>query len=438
MSKQYDDFISQARLALSNSRYDSAISFSHQAMRVNSTAAEPYIICGKAHLIQKQFPNAESYFKKAIQRDSNTGERYFELATCFMGEKKLSEALESFGRALQLGCDDSITKQIYYIMGLLNQADHRNEDALLNYEKSESLSGANVNRRDILLKKIQIYVDNGDFENAEKCAVQLKLAFPREFNSYQLLFKILIQQGKLETAQSVINEANTYCSFDISNHIEIEFNRALVECFWAEQDTSQANQHFSDAANILQQLYKEKGLPKDVRAEIIVTLAEIYFKIQQLNMTEELCSKLIEIDDAELKEYIERSKYLLMEVYSSKRNYTKLKEYSEMMKNSSQASFKYAAYYYNASSQRHLAGKNGYLIKKAEQAYLLAIAFYKECMAASSGDYLARTFRAKCYADMGEYSKAQQLGLALPKESQVVLEEHIEQCRKNKSNLWRK
>jgi tetratricopeptide (TPR) repeat protein len=71
-------------------------------------------------------------------------------------------------------------------------------------QDAESFGAVNADSKEILLKRLQIYVESQDFANAENYAVQLKMLAPAEFRSYQIYFQILAAMGKYDKAEELI------------------------------------------------------------------------------------------------------------------------------------------------------------------------------------------------------------------------------------------
>lgn len=156
MRNQFEELCSEAQMAFANGRYDTAVDICKKAIRLQSNVVAIYTLAGNASLVQNQMEEAEKFFIHAVELDKYVGERYFDLANSLFGQQRLSEALENYAKAVQLGCRDEVMQKIYYLMGVINQVDQKNyKDALLNFEKSERILGVNADHADILLKRIQ-------------------------------------------------------------------------------------------------------------------------------------------------------------------------------------------------------------------------------------------------------------------------------------------
>lgn len=431
MINKYDDIMSKAQMAFVNAQYNYCIDLCCSAIEIEPSSVTPYSLKGNSHLVLNQFEMAENDFRRAIELDDKNGERYFDLGNSLFGQQRLSEALESYAAATQFGCREEILKKIYYIMGVINQVSQNNyKDALLNYEKSDKLPGDNTDQADILLKKIQIYVEQRDFFKAENCAIQLKYLLPSEFQSYQLLFQLYLEQKKTSEAKIILDEAEKNVDLDQEIKIEIGFDRAMLSCFLAEQTPEEKNKYYEQALKQLAALGKSGMLGKKDRCEVLITSSEIYLKLEKYDMAVKLSGVVAAYTEDELKEYIERGRYILLECSDKKKDYLAVRKYAKLLKESKNLFYKHHGYYSEAYAVKKLTEINQSFQHECSELYNIAIAYYRNCTVASPGDFLAYLYRAKSYVDIGKYDKAEEIGKLLPEDAQKSLSEYISHVRK--------
>lgn len=431
IKNQFEELCSEAQMAFANGRYDIAVNMCKKAIQLESNIVEIYTLAGNACLVQNQMEEAEQFFKQAIVLDMYVGERYFDLANSLFGQQRLSEALENYAKAVQLGCRDEVMQKIYYLMGVINQVDQKNyKDALLNFEKSEKIQGVNVDQTDILLKKIQIYVEQRRFEKAENCAVQLKILVPSEFQSYQLLFQLYLEQKKTSEADSVLKEAEENVVLDSEIKIEISFDRAMLSCFLAEQNLDEMKKHYEKALEQLAELDKSGLLSKKDKCEVLITSSEIYMKLQQCDMAMKLASIAVSYTESELVEYVERGRYILLECANHKKDYLAVRKYAQELKGSGNIFYRHHGYYSEAYAVKKLSEINQSSQEECIALYNVAIAYFRNATVTSQGDFLAYLYRAKSYVDLGKYDKAEEIGELLPKDAQESLQDYIDSVRR--------
>lgn len=431
MLNKFDELISQAQMAFTNAQYDYCIELCQAALQLESGSIAVYTLKGNSYLVMNHFKEAEREFRKAIELDNKTGERYFDLGNSLFGQQRLSEALVSYAAATQFGCREEILKKIYYIMGVINQVSQNNyKDALLNYEKSDKLPGDNADQADILLKKIQIYVEQRDFFKAENCAIQLKYLLPSEFQSYQLLFQLYLEQKKTHEAKKILDEAEKNVDITQEIKIEIGFDRAMLSCFLAEQSPEEKNKYYEQALKQLAALGKSGMLDQKDRCEVLITSAEIYLKLEKYDMAVKLASAVAAYTEDALLEYIERGRYILLECGDRQKDYLTVRKYAKLLKDSENLFYKHHGYYSEAYAVKKLTEINQSFQRECSELYNIAIAYYRNCTVTSPGDFLAYLYRAKSYVDIGKYEKAEEIGKLLPDDARKSLNDYISRVRK--------
>lgn len=429
MEKMFNEYMSNAKASFINGAYENVIDSCNQALQLSKNI-EAYSLLGQAYLVLERLSEAESIFRKAISIEENS-ELYFNLGNSLFGQQRIAEALANYAKAEELGCSDEIKQKMYYVMGIINQLQGNDQDALINYKKSENIAKMNNDQKDILLKQIQIYVNNKDYEHAEKYARELKLLVPGEFKSYQLLIQILLEQNKIKQALSVLNEAETYCNNDLSAYIEICFDYAMIDCYKARQDENKS--HYLSAIEHLNKLRKVNDLPLDVQYEIDVTIAEIYLKLAETDKAIYYAKRVANKNTPSLLTYIERAVFILAETYAACKDYEKVVEYAKRLKNSEDLGYRHHGYYIEAYAINKMAKDNETLTDQAINITERAIAYYRKCLAVDSNDLLSSIYRTKLYADQGYYDKAIELTKIFPETIQEEMFKYIDKC-KNKIN----
>lgn len=426
MKDRYNEYFSQAQMAYATGRYDMVINLCKSACTLEPGATEVYILAGNAYLVEKKLEDAEKCFRKAIELNPSAGERYFDLGNSLFGQQKLADAMEAYARAIQLGCKDEIMQKIYYIVGMINQADGKNRDALLNFEKSDVFSGTNPDHADILIRRIQIYIEQNNLQKAENCATQLKLLVPDEFKSYQLLFQLYLEQKKITEAEKILEEAVTYCTSDGEMLTEIGFDRVMLSCFKAEQNPDHREQYYQEAIMHLDELENTGKLSEKDQYEALIIQAEIYMKLENYEKALELAKQAEEQKKEELKEYAERGRFIIATCLAHAEDYQGVITYASLMKGSDNSFYRYYGYYAEANASKQLAKADPALKTEALKKYDYAIAYYKNCTVISPGDFMAYLFRARSYVDIGKYDKAEEIGQLLPSDVQQTLQEYID------------
>lgn len=430
MNDQLKAIMSEAQQAFLIGNYEQALNKCRLAFTLNPAAIGAYVLAGNACFIMGRPVEAEKYYRKAITLDDKNGEHYFGLGNCLMAQNKLQEALRCYANAEVLKCSDKTRQKIYYAMGKINQKSNDFENALINYKKAESIPGVNPDSGDILLNRVEIYVSQGNWEDAENCATQLKLLIPGEFKSYQLLFQIMLQQKKIEQALDVLAEGEKYCEATKENQIEFVFDHAMVHCFLAEQYPDEMKKHFADASIWLDKL-NEMDVPEDVSIEAELTRADMQLKMKNRKAAMDIAEKIAMLDNPDFTEYIEKAQFIMVDCCRNEGDYQKVRHYATKLKSSENILYKHHGYYSEFWSVNEMAKQDEILKKKASDLYDRAIAHYKQSSVQNPGDFLAYVFRAQTYAEVGNFEQAEKICEMLPGEAKETLKKHIDQCRKS-------
>ena len=429
MNDQYKSAMAQAQQAFLLGNYEQALNKARLAFTLNRNGIGAYVMAGNASFILKRMGEAEMFYRKAIALDIDNGEHYFTLGNCMLAQNRLQEALACYADAEQRKCSDKTRQKIYFSLGKINQKCGKPQDALLNYRKAESIPGPNPDQAEILLNRTEIYVSQGAWDEAENCATQLKLLLPGAFKSYQLLFQILLQQGKIDKAQEVLAEGESYCPSTQENRIEFLFDHALIHCFLADRDPENREKHFNDAAVWLDKLEALENLPDDVRTEVLLTRVEMLLKLERRQEAVCMAEAIANDTDPALMEYIEKARFLLTDCCKQTGDLEKMTQYALLLKNSKNQLYRHHGYYNEFWAAKQQAKANPQLEKKAVDLYDRAIAYYKKSSVDNPGDFLAYIYRAQTYADNGCYDQAEKMCEVLPEDAKQKLMAHIQNCR---------
>jgi len=207
-------------------------------------------------------------------------------------------------------------------MGLLNHVIGNSKDALLNFDKSDNLPGINEDQQDMLLNRIEIYVSQGELDLAVQCATQLKFLTPSEFQSYHLLFQLLLEQQKIVQAEGVLKEAAQFCSDMTANdHWDIGLDYALLYSFQAGtlKNAQEKERIYRKALSSLKNI--QKGLGNDYapapskQCEVVISMAEIYVNLGDYQNAGRYCEQVANLQDSTLTNFIEEAHFLLIGIY---------------------------------------------------------------------------------------------------------------------------
>ena len=431
MKKKIEEYLSNASTAFLTGQYDTTIQWCNMLLDLSPNNPNAYFFKGASFLILEEFAYAEECFTKAIRLQPENGEYYFYLGNCYYKINNIPGALENFARAEKYGISDKTKMKMFYLVGIINQ--NRNEyDAALDYfKKSEAVKGNNPDQRDIFIRKTQIYVKRREMDEAENCARSLKFLEPNEFDTYQLLFQIYVQQKKNKEAGQILDEASENFKDNHKVQIEIGFDYAMLHTLLADETETMEEMHceYKKAMQYLRQLLTEPELKIKDQYQIFLILTDIYHQLGDIDRAIVMSEKIADETEETLSEYIERAKYNLAEGYLMKKQYRKVQKYAVELKQSREHIYSCYGYYMEAYSQMKMAQAAPDLKSSAIKMYQIAIAYFRNCMAAQAGHFIALTYRIKANADIGEFEKADELCRMLPLEAREEIIKYIKECK---------
>lgn len=430
MKKKTEEYLSNASTAFLTGQYDTAIQWCNMLLNLSPNNSEAYFFKGASFLVLEKLDYAEECFVEAIRLQPENGEYYFYLGNCYYGINDIHKALENFSKAEKYGISDKSKMKMFYIVGIINQERNEYDAALSYFQKSEAVKGNNPEQRDIFIRKIQIYVKRREMEAAEDCARSLKFLAPNEFNTYQLLFQIYARQKKNREAVEVLEEASEKFKGNQKVQIEIGFDYAMLHALLADEAETTEQMHFEykKAMQYLSRLLAEPELEIKDQFQIFLTLTDIYYKLGDIDKAITMSEKIANETDETLSGYIERAKYNLSEAHLIKKQYQKVQKYAIELKQSQEQMYACYGYYMEAYSQMKMAEAAPDLKSSAIKMYQIAIAYFRNCMAAQAGDFIALTYRIKANADIGEFEKADELCRLLPMEAREEIIKYIKEC----------
>lgn len=426
MSELLKEYLSNAEIAFTNSQYETALEWCGKAMEQEPGNSDAYTGAGKACLVLERLPESEQYLQKAVELDVSNAEKYFDLGNIKFGLEKYTEALANYAKAEQLDCRDEVKQKLYYQIGMISHMNGDIKSALLNFEKAENMGAVNADTKEILLKRLQIYVESQDYASAENYAIQLKMLAPGEFRSYQIYFQILVAMGKYDKAEQILAEAESYADIEseMLNKADVCFDKAIIYAVKADKDPQNAKTYYESALKIFDDFLATPDLPQETLANISFSKAEIFLKLEMFE------DALLCVDSiAENEETKEKADFIRLSCYFGKEEYEKAGEFAQSLKQSSNEYYVYFATYADTFIARKLAEKDAEQAKIAEAKYNNSIAFFKNKAFENPQDVFALIFRVRLYAENGKFIKAEELIKLLPDVLRDELKKYIADCR---------
>lgn len=196
-TEQLAELISNSQTAFLNGRMQEAFSLAKEAISLDPDCADAYQCAANVCMSLSRYDDAIEYYQQAVKCEPDNGNRYFNLGYAQASVNKITETMQSFAKADELGLSEDAAGQMYHILGIVNQQLGRLDDALINLKKSEMLVPGDI---DILKRKAAIYGIQDDLPNCLSVANQMKLLAPSDYSGYQVAYIMLKQANRLEDA----------------------------------------------------------------------------------------------------------------------------------------------------------------------------------------------------------------------------------------------
>lgn len=121
----------------------------------------------------------------------------------------------------------------------------------------------------------------------------------------------------------------------------------------------------------------------------------------------------------------EKVQFLLLTCHLAKDEFAAVGKLAKILKSSENKYYRYYGVYTEALSERKLSGDS----VPAQRKYAEAQAFFRSRSFADKKDSLASVFRARLYAEQGQFDKAMQIAELLPDSDRKAVCDYIEKCR---------
>ena len=110
--------LERGRMSLENGRYDTAIDYAKDVLRIVPKNAQAYRLMGEAYDAQRDCVNAIDAFLKATKYEENEASHYYKLGQMFAGCGALSEADKIYAHMERMFPNDKWTRQLEMAISL--------------------------------------------------------------------------------------------------------------------------------------------------------------------------------------------------------------------------------------------------------------------------------------------------------------------------------
>ncbi|HCJ41285.1 hypothetical protein [uncultured Ruminococcus sp.] len=203
----YDELIALGKNAFMTEDIELAVKYGKEAHKLRPKDPEPLELTAKAYQALENYDEAIFYFSKALECDTDNGDRYVELGIAFGSKGETSKALEVFGEAEKHEISDAHRSTMYRTLGMIDQELGRFDDAVINFDKAMEAGQLDV---ELLMYKTVAFSMGGRYGDALRIANQIKQLAPSSYQGYDLAYSILANFGMLEEANNELLRARKY------------------------------------------------------------------------------------------------------------------------------------------------------------------------------------------------------------------------------------
>lgn len=181
--------------------FDGALRLFKSAAQIAPDDPSAYYNIGQVYLRKKDEAKAEEAFRKVAALDPGHQEARLHLGNLYERQKRLEEALEAFISAAQINPNSpggkSAQAKVPLLQGILLAQRGRAEEALTAFRQALRIS---PDPAPIYFNIAQVYLGQGDFENAEAALTRTLQVDSRHQGALLSLGILYERQGKLEEA----------------------------------------------------------------------------------------------------------------------------------------------------------------------------------------------------------------------------------------------
>lgn len=399
----FEEYMNQGKLLLGQEKYNEAIVFFEKAEALDNLCIDVYVYKGICFANLDKTEDAKNEFVKALKINKKEGIVYFHLGNIEILQGNKAKGIEYYNNAIANGFDDA---QVYFSLGLMNEEEGNVDIALRNYSKAILKDS---NRPDIRIRKARLLIVNKMLAEAVQCLDELILSNPDVFEGYHLKNLVLIEMGKYEEAETVLNNAISLFPKDPAFAIDI----ASLEIY---------KKNYNDALFKFSEIEKSYELEIEHYHTIAMEKARVYSYLENMQDT------IKELNSA--KEYALKfdppmldleAIYLLMNCYLNVEDYDNVINMAQQIKKASgEEYYQLAAYYYEP-----LALKKKNQIDNANKLFEEAVAHYRTISLGAPNNVDSYAFRIMSLRELGKLEKALELSDFLVNVNENVAEAHV-------------
>lgn len=207
--EQAQEYIGMGINLMKEEKYPEAKEMFAKALEAENSNYDAYIHMGNACVNLNEMDNAIEAFQNALNAQENSGEALFSLGNVYFLQNDYHRAIKAYNRAEAVGY---ASYEMYLIMTQIFTECEDNEQALRCVNRALQVAPL---RGEIWRKKITMLIDMGKLEAAEEVLDEFLTVLPDAFDGYELQAKLLCAMERYDEAKKKIAVARERFPEDI-------------------------------------------------------------------------------------------------------------------------------------------------------------------------------------------------------------------------------
>lgn len=251
----------------------------------------------------------------------------------------------------------------------------------------------------------------------------------------EVCMKMNRYEEAIAAAESLVPN-DTVKSYDIEHHevsateelSEVDIEAIAAEDMESIEERIASGEISEDAGDYAEVYYDEEGNP--VREYPEGTFADME-ENDHVNDTIKIREPDVTSMQKRQADFYDRLYFILLSCYATTENYSGAYKFGGLLKHSENVYYAFFGRYTEAFSMKKLSESNSAFTKEAvDKQYAETIAFYRSKMLQNPKNNFAVIFRARMYAEIGKFAKAEEMANLLVLDEKEAVMEYINQCRK--------
>ncbi|MBU5337330.1 tetratricopeptide repeat protein [Intestinibacter bartlettii] len=326
------EYINQGKILYDVGNYEESINKYEEALKEEPMNIDIYFGLSESYIMLEDFESARESLNNILLIDKDNAEAYFHIGNTQFLQDMQQEGKESYLKAISLGFSDIA---IFINYAIVCEENGNYYEALKYYNKALTKDKF---RADIRLRKIEILIGMNKIEESlENLDLFIQLN-PDLFEGHHLKFLVLLENNRVQEAEKTLENAIKLFPEDEG----FLFDKIIL---------FQEQQKIDEALNIINTVFKDNNSKLILNEKVKIYLAQ--------NKIEDAKFTLKQIISLDKDEFDEDSRFYLVMIYISEKNYLEAQKYiDEIIEYKSEGMYYYSALFLKGQVIKELDGQN--------------------------------------------------------------------------------